>query len=48
MKFEEAIIFLKNGKKVRRKDSGRIECYNYLYVNYSGYVVPIWKQKKLN
>ena len=43
MKFEEAIIFLKNGKKVRRKDSGRIECYNYLYVNYSGYVVPICK-----
>lgn len=43
MKFEEAITFLKNGKKVRRKDSARIECYNYLYVNDSGYVVPICK-----
>ena len=40
MKFEEAITFLKNGKKVRRKDSARIDCYTYVYVNYSGYVIP--------
>lgn len=43
MKFEEAITFLKKGKKVRRKNSGWIECYNYIYVNYSGYIVPLCK-----
>ena len=43
MKFEEILPALKDGKKVRRKDSGWIDSYNYIYVNYSGYVIPVCK-----
>ena len=40
MKFEEVIPALREGKKIRRKDLGRIEYYQYIYVNYSGNLAP--------
>ena len=40
MKFEETLPALREGKKVRRKDSSWINFYDCIYVNWVGKVMP--------